>query len=100
LVCFIIKFKILTENQYGFQKNKPTISAGQSFVGNAQEAFDRQSFAVGGIFFDLTNAYDVINHYILLEVCYFNCRFNHVKSNYLLLTNSNPVGICAKVFQE
>jgi hypothetical protein len=38
----------------------------QSFIGNVQEALDRQSFAVG-IFFDLTKAYDVIDHDILLE---------------------------------
>jgi hypothetical protein len=43
LVSFITstKFKILTENQYGFQKNKSTTSACQSFIGNVQEALDR-----------------------------------------------------------
>jgi hypothetical protein len=53
LVNFISKYMILTGNQYGFQKNKLTISACQSFIGNAQKALDRRSFAVG-IFFDLT----------------------------------------------
>jgi hypothetical protein len=32
LVSFTSKFKILTENQHGFKKNKSTISACQSFV--------------------------------------------------------------------
>jgi hypothetical protein len=63
LVSLIVKFKILTENQYGFQKNKSTISGCQSFIGNVQEALDRRSFAVG-MFFDLTKTYDVV---ILLE---------------------------------
>jgi hypothetical protein len=55
------------ENQYGFQrKNKPTISACHSFVRKIQEALDKGLLPVG-IFFDLTKAYDVINHDILLE---------------------------------
>jgi hypothetical protein len=66
LVSFISKFKILTVNQYGFQKNKSTISVCQSFIGNVQGALDRRLFAVG-TFFDLTKAYDVIDHDILLE---------------------------------
>jgi hypothetical protein len=66
LVSFIIKVKILTENQYRFQKNKLIITACQSFIGTVQDALDRQSFAVG-IFFDLTKAYGVIDHDILLE---------------------------------
>jgi hypothetical protein len=63
-VSFIIKFKILKEYHYEFQKNKLAISVYQSFIGNVQEALDRLSFAVG-IFFDLTKAYDVIDHDIL-----------------------------------
>jgi hypothetical protein len=66
LVSFITKCKILTENQYGFQKNKSTTSACQSFIGNVQEALDR-CLVVVGIFFDLTKAYDVIDHDILCE---------------------------------
>jgi hypothetical protein len=66
LVSFTTKYNILTENQHGFQKNKSTTSACLSFIGNVQEALDRQSVVVG-IFFDLTKAYDVIDHDILLE---------------------------------
>jgi hypothetical protein len=65
LVSFTAKFKILMESQYGFQKNKSTISACQSFVGKIQEALDKKLLPVG-IFFDLTKAYDVIDHDILL----------------------------------
>jgi hypothetical protein len=54
------------ENRYEFQKNKLTIIACQSFIGNVQEAMDRWSFAVG-IFFDLTKAYAVFDHNILFE---------------------------------
>jgi hypothetical protein len=67
LVNFVSKYKILTGNQYGFQKNKSTISACQSFIGNAQEALNRQSFAVC-IFFDLTKAYDVTDHDIVISL--------------------------------
>jgi hypothetical protein len=66
LVLFTTKYKILTETQYRLQKNKSTILACQEFIGNAQEAFERRSFAVG-IFFDLTKVCDVIDHDILLE---------------------------------
>ena len=66
LVSFISKFKILTVNQHGFQKNKSTISACKTFIGNIQEALDRRLTAVG-IFFDLSKAYDVIDHDILLK---------------------------------
>jgi hypothetical protein len=48
------------------QKNKFTILACQSFIENAQEALDRWSVAAG-IFFDLSKAYDVIDHEMLLE---------------------------------
>jgi hypothetical protein len=42
-------------------------SACQSFIGKVQEALERWSVVVG-IFFDLTKAYDVIDHDILLEI--------------------------------
>jgi hypothetical protein len=45
----------------GSKENKSTISACQSFIGNAEEALDRRSFA-DGIFFDLTKAYDIITY--------------------------------------
>jgi hypothetical protein len=54
---------ILTETQYRFHKNKPTILACQSFIRNAQKALERWAVAVG-IFFDLNKAYDVIDHEI------------------------------------
>lgn len=50
----------------GSKKNKSSISACQSFIGNTEEALDGRSFAVG-IFFDLTKMYDFIYHDIPLE---------------------------------
>jgi hypothetical protein len=49
-----------------FKKSKSTVSVCQSFVRKIQEALDKRLLPVG-IFFDLTKAYDVINHDILLE---------------------------------
>ena len=41
-------------------------TASHSFIESVQEALDKHLFAVG-IFLDLSKAYDVINHEILLE---------------------------------
>jgi hypothetical protein len=40
--------------------------ASQTFIENIQEAMDKGLHAIG-LFFDLTKAYDVINHDILLD---------------------------------
>jgi hypothetical protein len=52
--------------QHGFRESKSTQSASQSFIEYIQEAMDK-SFYVAGICLDLTKAYDVLNHYILLD---------------------------------
>jgi hypothetical protein len=65
LTSFIIKNNILTEAQHGFRANKSTETASQSFLESIQDAVDRGQHAIE-IFFDLTKAYDVINHDILL----------------------------------
>jgi len=66
LLSFLKKFNILTEEQNGFRNNKSTETACYTFIENIQQALDNNLHAVG-IFFDLTKAYDVINHNILLH---------------------------------
>jgi hypothetical protein len=47
-------------------KSKSTETASHSFIQSVQEALDRHLLAVG-IFFNLSKAYDVINHNRLLD---------------------------------
>ena len=47
-------------------RNKSTETASLSFIGSVQEALDRH-LHVGGIFLELSKAYDVINHNMLLD---------------------------------
>ena len=51
--------------QHGFRENKSTETASQSFIESVQEALDNHLHV--RIFLDLSKAYDVINHDILLE---------------------------------
>jgi retron-type reverse transcriptase len=51
---------------YGFRKNKSTDIANQTFIESIQDALDRGLHAIG-LFFDLSKAYDVINHNVLLD---------------------------------
>jgi len=66
LLSFLKKFNILTEEQNGFRNNKSTETDCYTFTENIQQALDNNLHVVG-IFFDLTKAYDVINHNILLH---------------------------------
>jgi hypothetical protein len=48
------------------REKKSTEKACQTFIGTIQEAMDRGLHAIG-LFFDLTKAYDFINHDTLLD---------------------------------
>ena len=65
LLSFLKKFNILTDEQNGFRDNKSTETACHTFIENIQQALDNNLHMVG-ILLDLTKAYDVINHDILL----------------------------------
>jgi hypothetical protein len=65
LLCFLNKYKILTDEQNGFRDNKSTKTACHTFIEQVQQDLDKNLHAVG-IFLDLTKAYDVLNHDILL----------------------------------
>ena len=56
----------MTEAQNGFRKGKCIETAVQSFIEMIQDALDKRVHTIG-IFIDLTKAYDVWNHKLLLE---------------------------------
>ena len=66
LVTFVTQNNTLTEAQNGFREKKSTETATQSFLEIMQEAIDR-SLHVIWIPVDLTKAYKVINHDILID---------------------------------
>jgi hypothetical protein len=66
LMTFLTQNNILTEGQNGFRKGKSTLTASQSFIESIEEAID-SGLHVIGLFFDLSKAYDVIDHDILLD---------------------------------
>jgi uncharacterized protein YpbB len=62
----LMKHDILTNVQRGFMVNTATDTASHSFIESVQEALDRHLHVIG-IFLDLSKAYDVINHSMLLD---------------------------------
>ena len=65
LNSFVEKYNILTDAQHGFRGGRSTETACHSFTESILEALDNHLNAVG-IFLDLSKAYDVLNHQILL----------------------------------
>jgi histidyl-tRNA synthetase len=69
LIIFLNKRNIVTEVQNGFRKMKFTTRAIQSFIERIQEALNNGLQAIG-IFFYLTQEYDVLNHRVLKNKLY------------------------------
>ena len=57
---------ILAEEQYGFRSNTSTEQAIYQLTNNILKALDSKHL-VGGIFCDLTKAFDCVDHDILLD---------------------------------
>ena len=66
LLSFFNKYTILTNVQHGFRPKKSTETASHSFIESIQEALDNHLHVLG-IFLDLSKAYGVLNHVILLD---------------------------------
>ena len=69
LIIFLNKHNIIAEAQNGFREQKSTTTAIQSFSERIQEAQDN-GLQESGIFFDLTMAYDILNHRVLMNKMY------------------------------
>jgi hypothetical protein len=65
VVSFLNKYNLISDAQNCFREKKSTYTAIQTFIEDIQEALDKKRTAVG-IFLDLTKAFDVINHDLLL----------------------------------
>ena len=63
---FIEAQKILSELQFGFQKNKSTEHAITSIISNITNAFDSKQSSYC-IFLDFAKAFDTVNHEILIQ---------------------------------
>lgn len=65
LTSFLTKQNLMSSRQFGFTKNKSTQDAILSFCDKILTDFDNKTKS-GGIFFDLSRAFDTINHNSLL----------------------------------
>ena len=59
------RYEILAKEQYGFRNNYSTEKAIYHLTNNILKALDNRQL-VGGIFFDLSKAFDYVNYDILL----------------------------------
>lgn len=66
LISYLTKFNLLTSKQYGFRPGYSTELALLTLTDKIKGAID-QGFVVGGVFIDLTKAFDTINHKILIH---------------------------------
>jgi len=66
IIAFIDRNGILSEAQHGFRSHRSTQTALQDFINNAGAAIDTKLYPIG-LFLDLTKAYDVFDHQLLLE---------------------------------
>ena len=70
MISFLYENKIFSEAQNGFRKGKSIDTAVHSFIGRIQKALDKLVHIVGR-FIDITKAYDVLNHNLLLKNNFF-----------------------------
>ena len=63
-VNFLEQFALLNKKQFGFRKHHSTIHAMINLLDTCLEGLD-QKLTVGGIFLDISKAFDCIDHEIL-----------------------------------
>ncbi|XP_052129829.1 uncharacterized protein LOC127751012 [Frankliniella occidentalis] len=62
---YLYRFNILSDTQYGFVKGKSTTDAIVDFIQKIYNSFDKKKLLTG-IFFDMSKAFDLVDHKILL----------------------------------
>lgn len=65
-ITFLNKYNILSNNQFGFGAGHSTLQVVINLVDKISQAIERNKNTVG-IFLDLSEAFDAVNHQILLE---------------------------------
>jgi hypothetical protein len=63
---FLRKNKIIIPEQHGFLEGRSTITALFDFINKVYEQIDK-SFLTSGMFFDISKAFDTVDHRVLLE---------------------------------
>ena len=66
LLSFINKYSIINNKQHGFCKGKSTHTAITEFTKRVYKALDEKEMSIG-IFLDLSKAFDLVDHDILLS---------------------------------
>lgn len=66
LTSYLTKYHILDDSQHGFRSGKSTTTAIFSYLSSLYSALDRGDQAIG-LFFDMSKAFDTIDHGILLK---------------------------------
>ena len=66
IMNFLIKFNIISLNQFGFLKGKSTVDAFHKLAEHIYSCLNEKQHCIG-IFIDLKKAFDTVNHEILLK---------------------------------
>lgn len=66
LRTYLYKYNILSDSQFGFIKGRSTSDAIIEFIHSIYNAFDAREFSTG-IFYDMSKAFDMVDHEILLK---------------------------------
>ena len=66
LIHFLESNKLLSENQFGYRKNRSTELAATMLVDNIRKEIDQEKLA-GVLFVDLSKAFDTLSHSVLLS---------------------------------
>ena len=91
LMNFLEKFNILSQNQYGFQKNTSTTDALLQYISEAPKSLDRKETLIS-VFLDFSKVFDTVNHTLLLQKLeHMRIRRTSLKWFELYLTNRTQV---------
>jgi hypothetical protein len=66
LLSFLNKHNIITNKQHGFRRGRSTNTAIADFIGKVYKSLDEREISIG-IFLDLSKAFDLVDHNILLN---------------------------------